>query len=143
MMIKKNTFWLSAAILFQLLTAAAHSMSFFFSPEGADDTERQLILLMKTYRTDAGAGFAPSTQDIFTAFSACFALLYLLGALINWYLLRRKTDAVTLKGIVNINMLVFGICFAVMANFTFLPPIILTGLVFMCLVISRLTFSKS
>ncbi|HUM46152.1 MAG TPA: hypothetical protein PLD84_04435 [Chitinophagales bacterium] len=142
-MLKRSSFWLKGAILFQALTTAAHSLSFFFTPEGTNDTERQLIELMKTYKTDMGGGFAPSTQDIFTSFSACFALLYALGALMNGYLLRRKIDDITLKGIVNINLVVFGICFVVMASFTFLPPIVLTGMVFLCLVICRLTFSKT
>lgn len=142
-MIKKYAFWIKGAILFQVITALAHSASFFFTPVGANDTERQLIALMQTYKTDMGAGFTPSTQDILTAFSACFALLYLLGALMNWHLLRMKTAPDILNGVIIINLLVFGICFAVMAYFTFLPPIILTGLVFLCLLISRITLPKS
>ena len=90
-----------------------------------------------------GAGFSPSTMNIMTAFSACFALLYLMGALVNSYLLRRKTDMETMKGIVTINLVVFGVCFMVMALNTFLPPIVMTGLVFLSLIVSRLTFSKT
>lgn len=142
-MVKNYSFWIKAAILFQALTSLAHSMSFFFTPVGENDTERQLIALMQSYQSDMGAGFAPSTQDILTAFSACFLLLYLLGALINWQLLRVKADLITWKGIIHINLFVYGICFGVMACFTFLPPVILTGLVFLCLLIARFTFPKS
>lgn len=142
-MLKNYYFWIKAVILLQTLTFLAHSMSFFFTPVGENDTERQLIELMQSYHSDMGAGFVPTTQDILTAFSACFVLLYLLGALINWQLLRVKADLITWKGIIHINLFVYGISFGVMAFFTFLPPIILTGLVFLCLLIARFTFPKS
>ncbi len=142
-MLKQYSFWLKTAIILQVITAAAHSMSFFFTPEGTTDQERLLIDLMQNYHTDMGAGFSPSTMNIMTAFSACFTLLYLFGALVNGYLLRRKTDKQTMKGMVTINLIVFGVCFIVMALNTFLPPIIFTGMVFLCLICSRLTFSKS
>lgn len=142
-MLKKYSFWIKSAIFSQVLTALAHSMSFFFTPVGANDTERQLMELMQSYKSDMGAGFAPSTQDILTAFSACFLLLYLLGALINWQLIRVKADLITWKGIININLFVFGISFAVMVCFTFLPPVIVTGLVFLCLLMARFTIPKS
>ena len=48
-----------------------------------------------------------------------------------------------MKGIILINVLVFGACFAVMAIFTFLPPIILTGLIFVSLVLSYLFVHSS
>ena len=41
-----------------------------------------------------------------------------------------------MKGVVGIHVLVFGICFAVMAVFTFLPPIVLTGLIFLSLLLA-------
>lgn len=142
-MLKQYSFWLKTSIILQVITAAAHSMSFFFTPEGSTHQERLLIDLMQNYRTDMGAGFSPSTMNIMTAFSACFALLYLMGALVNGYLLRRKTDIVTMKGIITINLVVFGVCFMVMALNTFLPPIVMTGMVFLSLIVSRLTFSKT
>lgn len=142
-MLKKHTFWLKATIVFQLVSAAAHSLSFFVTPVPANETERQLLELMNNYKSDMGGGFSPSTQDLFTALSACFPLLYVLGASINWYLLRRKVDIITLKGVVSINIVVFGVSFVLMAMLTFLPPITLTGLVFLCLIISRLTFPKA
>lgn len=142
-MLKQYSFWLKTSIILQVITAAAHSMSFFFTPEGSTHQERLLIDLMQNYRTDMGAGFSPSTMNIMTAFSACFALLYLMGALVNGYLLRRKTDIETMKGIITINLVVFGVCFMVMALNTFLPPIVMTGMVFLSLIVSRLTVSKT
>ena len=135
-MLKRFTFWLWVAVVFQLLTAAIHSVSFFVTPVAGNDTERQLIELMANYRLDMGAGIHRSMQQLFTALSACFPLLCLLGALNNIYVLRKRVDADLVKGLLAIQVVVFGICFGVMAVLTFLPPIILTGLVFVTLSIS-------
>jgi hypothetical protein len=132
-MFKRYTFWLWLAVFFQLLTAVAHSLSLFITPLPANDTERQLFDLMTNYRPNMGAGIHRSMGELFKALSSCFSLLCLLGGLINIYLLRKRVDAGVIKGLVGIQLLVFGICFGIMAVFTFLPPTILTGLVVFCL----------
>ena len=139
---KNYTLWLKLAFVFQWLTAAIHSLSFLATPKPANETERQLLDLMDNYRADMGAGFSPSTHEIMTALSACFTLVCLLGGLVNWYLWRKKVGPDIMKGILNINLIVFGICFAVMALLTFLPPIVLTGFIFVFLVIARLTMPR-
>jgi len=128
-MFKRYTLWLWIAIVFMLLNATIHSITLFISPAPQNETERQLVQLMTTYRNDFGAGFHPTTQNLFTALSSCFSLLCLLGALMIIYLLKKRVGAEVMRGVVLINLLVFGICFVVMAVFTFLPPIILTGLI--------------
>jgi hypothetical protein len=138
-MLKRYTFWLWAAVVFQLLTAAVHSISLFVGLEPANETERQLITLMTTYKLDAGGGFQPTFSNLFTALSSCFSFVCLLGGLINFYLLSKKADAGLVKGITGINVLVFGAIFVVIAVFTFLPPIICTGLIFACLVLAFAT----
>jgi hypothetical protein len=135
-MLKRYTFWLWTAVVFQLLTALFHSISLFVTPEAQSETERQLISLMNTYRIDAGGGFHPTIGNLFTALSSCFSLLCLLGGLTNILLLKKKASPDILKGSVGTHVVVFGACFAMMAFFTFLPPIILTGLIFVSLVIS-------
>jgi len=132
-MLKRFTFWLWLAIVFQLLNALGHSLSFLISPVPANETERQLIELMNNYRMDMGAGIHRSMQQLFTALSACFPLLFLLGGLNNIYCLKKKVDTGLLRGFLAIQIIVFGICFGVMAVFTFMPPIVLSGLVFFAL----------
>ena len=141
-MLKRHTFWIKTATVLQLLTAAMHSLSFFNEPVAANDTEKQLVDLMSNYRMDLGAGFHPTMLDLFNSMSACYVLLLVFGAVVNWFLLRQKVDAGTLKGLVVIEMAVFGACFAVMAMLTFLPPIVLTGLVFTSLFAARMAFPK-
>lgn len=121
-----------------MITAVVHSISLFVDPVPQNETERQLIELMTTYRNDMG-GFQPTTADLMTALSSCFSLLCLLGGLTLWYVARQNIGPATLKGIVRIHLVVFGICFMMMSLFTFLPPIILTGLAFFSLVMVSMT----
>ena len=78
-MLKRYNFWLWVVVVFQLLTALAHSLSFIVTPVPLNDTEKQLLDLMTNYRLDMGAGFHRSTNNLFMALSACFPLLYLFG----------------------------------------------------------------
>lgn len=66
-MLKRYTFWLWAAVIFQLLTAVLHSLSLFVRPEPANETERQLLMLQTTCKMDAGGGFQPTFSNLFTA----------------------------------------------------------------------------
>ena len=93
---------------------------------------------MATYRNDFGAGFHPTPANLFTALSSCFSLLCLLGGLLNAYLIKKRVGAEIMRGVIAIDLLVFGICFIVMAVFTFLPPIVLTGLIALFLTIALL-----
>jgi hypothetical protein len=141
-MLKRYTFWLTAAIIFQLLTAAFHAISLFVNPEPANDTERQLQTFMTTYKLDAGAGFHPTFSNLFTALSSCFTFLCLFAALSNGYLLWKHTEPSVMKGIIGINVVIFGAVFAMMAFFTFLPPIICTGLIFVNLLAAFIVIPK-
>jgi len=134
-MLKNYRTWFWLAVVFQLLNAALHSVSLFVALEPANETERRLIELLNTYHFEMGAGFNPTMSNLFTALSSCFTLLCAFAGAVNAFVLRR--DAVELmSGILLINIVIFGVCFGVMAVFTFLPPIILTGLIFTCLLVA-------
>lgn len=128
-MLKRYTFWFTAAILFQGLTGFFHSLSLFVTPIADNDTERQLLELLTTYKIEAGAGFAPTYYNLMTALSSCFTFLCLFAALVNGYLLFKHTETAVMRGIVAINLGTFAFVFVVMAYFTFLPPILFTGLI--------------
>jgi hypothetical protein len=129
-MLKKFSFWIWGAIITQLLTAAFHSLSFFISPEPQNETEKQLYDLVNNYKPDAGMGFHPSFSNLFTGLSACFTLIYLFAALINWYFKRKNITGNLWKGFLLIETIIFGILFIIMAVFTFPAPVICTGIVF-------------
>ncbi len=131
--------WIRVTAILQIITACVHGMSFLQQPVPANETERMLQELMSTYRPDLGPIFHPTTGDIFTALSACFSLLYLLAGMINLYLVQKHLSPHLWKGLVSINLLVFGGAFLVMLLLTFLPPIILTGMVFISLSLAYAT----
>ncbi len=131
-------FFKTASVL-QLLTSVIHSVSLFANPQPANDTEQQLNNLMNNYKMEAGAGFTPTFADLFTSMSACFSMLLFFAGVINLYVLRNSSEAHIIKGILNINLVVFAVVFALMLVFTFLPPIICTGLIFAALVGAKTT----
>jgi ABC-type cobalt transport system substrate-binding protein len=139
---KKYTFWIKTAAVFMLLNAFIHSITLFveFAPE--DATGKQLVDLLTNYHPDLGPIFHPSFGNLLTALSSCFSLLCLLGGLLLFYLAKKIPDTGIWKGILNINLIVFGVCFAVMLVFTFLVPVAFSGLIFLSLVAARLTVPK-
>ena len=141
-MLKRYTFWLWIAIAFLLLNTVIHSITLFIQPAPQNEIERQLIHLMTTYHNDFGAGFHPTPQNLFTALSSCFSLLCLLGALMNAYLVRKRVSTEIMRGVLAIDLLVFGICFVVVAIFTFLLPIIMTGLIVVFLTLAFITLLR-
>src|SRR4026209_2832923 len=102
-MVKRYTFWFTAAAIFQLLTGLVHSASLFISPEPENETARQMYNLLTTYRMDMGAGFYPTFSNLFTALSSCFTFLCLFAALTNGYWLFKQTEPNVMKGIIGIN----------------------------------------
>ena len=138
MPMRKQT-WLWTAAILQLLTAAVHSLSFFAKEVPDNDTEKQLHELITTYKKDLGFGFAPTFHDFFLALSASFALLYLFGGLLSIYFIRKKISIDLLKGFLNISIIVYAINFITTACFTFIFPIVFTGLVFIALLPARFT----
>lgn len=141
-MLKRYTFWLAAAVLFQFITAILHSLSLFINVPPSNDTEAQLQTLITTYHMNAGAGFSPTYSDLFTALSSCFTFLCLFAGLTNGYLLLKHAEPSLMKGILAINVAIFGVVFLVMAVFTFLPPIVCTGVIFINLLAAYLVVPK-
>ena len=135
-MFKRYTFWVWLAVVFQLVNALGHSLSFFITQVPTNETERQLLELMGNYQLDMGAGFHRTTHQLFTALSACFPLFYLLGALNNIYCLKTRVEPRVLRALLMIQVIVFRIAFGVIVVFAFLPPIVLSGLVFLSLSIA-------
>lgn len=142
-MLKSYRFWLWTAAVLLLLTALIHASTLFIEPTAQNETERQLLALLVGYKQDFGAGFHRSMKEIFIALSACFSLVCLLGGLTLAYLARAKSDVRELRGVVGIHVLVFGLCFGVMAVFAFLPPIVLTGLIFFSLLLAYFLFPRA
>ena len=134
--------WLRTAAIMQFIAAAIHATSFFIQLPPANDTEKQLFSLMDTYKFDLGGGFHRTMGELTLALSVSFCFMCILGGLLNWYLIRKKTGPEIMKGVITINLVVFGIYFGVVAIFTFLLPIISIGLIILFLILSLLTIRK-
>jgi hypothetical protein len=132
----KSKVWLKSTAALQLITGGIHAISLFSKLQPTNDTEKQLVELMDGYKMQMGAGFEPTMADFFLALSSCFTLLYLFGGAINFYLLKHDLSDAAWKGLVLTQVVFFGVSFILMSSLTFLPPIVLTGLVFALLIIS-------
>jgi NO-binding membrane sensor protein with MHYT domain len=131
---RRFSFFITAAAIVQLLTAVFHSLSFFVKPEAKNDTEKQLIELSTHYHPDAGMGFHPSLRELFTGLSICFTLICLFAALLNLFFKKKNLAVPLWRGFLLIQTVIFAMLFTAMAVFTFLPPIVCTGLIFiLCL----------
>lgn len=135
--------WLKTAAVFQFITAAFHAVTLFVSPPPNNETEKQLYNLMSTYQFDFGAGFHRSMNELTLALSACLSLLCIFAGLINFYLMRKKVDAGIMKGVININLVIFGIFFVLTVIFTFLIPIIQIGLILLFLILAGLVVRRN
>lgn len=143
---KNYTTWLKAASISQFIFAVIHTLTLFITPPQnnvANETEKQLLKLMDTYQFDFGAGIHRTMNELTFVFSTSLSLLLILSGLINWFLLRKRTDSEVMKGIININLIVFGICFVVVAMYAFHFPIVLSGIIFIFLILARISLRNS
>jgi hypothetical protein len=143
MHMKNYSTWLKTTAIFQFIAAAIHASSLFISLSPNNETEKQLFALMDTYKFDLGAGFHRTMGELTFVFSACLCLLCLFGGLLNWYLLRKKVNLEIMKGVILINLIVFGILFCLTVIFTFLLPIIQIGLIVLFLFFSIFTITRA
>jgi len=127
---KRFSFFIWSLIIFQLLTAVIHSISFFITPVGTNPTETQLINLISTYKMDMGNGIFRTYSEIVVSLSICFTLICLFGGLLNWFLKRNQITSKVWKGVLLIECIVFGILFLVVLLYAFVPPMVCIGLIF-------------
>lgn len=135
--------WLKTAAIFQLITAAMHTATLFVNQPPKNDTEKQLFELMNSYKFDFGAGFHRTMNELTLALSSSLSLLCLFASLTLLFLMKKRVDTAIMKGIVNLNLIVFGTFFIITLSFTFLVPITQFGLVLLFLILSRITIAKT
>lgn len=131
--------WIRVSAFLQIVTGCIHALGLLRDRAPQNETERTLKELMSTYRPDLGPFFHPSMHDILLALSSCFSFLYIFAGVMNLYLLPRGLSAQVWKGLVSINLLIFGAAFLVMLLLTFLTPVVCTGLVFITLCLAYAT----
>jgi hypothetical protein len=128
-MLSNFSFWIWGTIITQLLTAFFHSLSFISPAKPRNDMEKQLVEIITKYKLDMGAGIKRSFYSLFIGVSSCFTVIYIMGAALNWYFVKKGVSADIWKGLLLIQLIAYSIVFILQVRFTFLPPIIVTGLV--------------
>lgn len=134
---------INASIIFLILTGLLHSISFIVKQAPSNETEKQMMDLMQNYQMDMGNGFVRSFFQIFLSMSISFALLFLFGGMLLYYLKRSRISNQMMTGVLNIYLFFFGVVYLVMWKFTFLPPIICVTLVMISLLISRISVKEN
>ncbi len=132
-MFRKFSFWIWGTIIFQWFTAALHSTAVFIAPkpEITDEKEKLLVDLAANFKKDYGAGFVRSYDDFVFAVSLSFTIFFLFSGFVNWWLNKKKISGEVWRGLLLIQVITFGIVFITMLLFTFLPPIVCTGFIFL------------
>jgi hypothetical protein len=103
--------------------------------EGADETQRQLLALMRSYEQDLGAGFVRSTMDLMAGFSLTFSILSLGIGLLDLTVLRHSAGwTPLLRGVATVNAGVFGVMSAMALRYWFTAPLFFLALAFLCFV---------
>jgi hypothetical protein len=136
--------WLKISSILMILTGLIHSISLFESYIPVNETEIMLLNLADNYKFDMGNGIVNTYNDHLIAFSICFTIFLLSSGLTLFYLTSKISDLKVLLGATWIYLTAFMGCFISMFLFTFLPPIICAGAIFLalCVSISLLLLSK-
>ena len=136
---KKFSIALWATIVFQLLTAVFHSISFIIKPVASNATEEQMLRLMDTYKMNMGNGIFRTFSELVITLSVNLSLLCLMAGLVNWFLKRKQVAGVIWKGVLLIQCFIFGILLIIVLLFGFLLPLVCVGLIFISCIAARLT----
>lgn len=108
--------------------------------QGQDDTHRQLLFLMHSYKRDLGLGFVRSTSDILAGFSLTFSTLSLGLGLLGFTMLRHATVT---PGLLRQAAIVYagtyGIMTAVGLRYFFPAPLTFLAGTFLCFTIAVAT----
>lgn len=118
-----------------IATGLVHLLGHYsmMSAAGQNETERQMLSLMRDYRQDLGLGFVRSMFDIVAGFSLTFSILPL-GMGITGLLLGRQDErapglvrqaAITYAGI-------YGIMTAIAFRYWFPVPLVCLAMAFLC-----------
>ena len=106
-----------------------HSLSLFITQTGENEPAPD-VKPDDDLQDGLGSRVSSDVSKSLYSLSSSFTFLCIFAALINGYLLWKHTEPSVMKGIIGINVVIFGAMLAMIAYFTFLLPIICVGLIF-------------
>lgn len=129
----------TAGCIVLIATGLVHLLGHYamVTGEGSDETQRQLLSLMRGYRRDLGLGFVRSTFDILAGFSLTFSTLPF-GMGVLGLLLRRHAAAA--PGLLRQASIVYagtyGVMTAIAVRYWFPAPLVFVAAAFLCFVLA-------
>jgi len=126
--ISSSSFWHAVGAWLQLLTAMIHGTSLFAESTPANETEKQMLALVRDYKMDMGAGFFRSFDDLFLSISAFMTLSLFFAAAINFAAIR-STDQNMRRNIILANLVYSATAANVFYLWAFLPPFVCLSLI--------------
>ena len=130
----RRIFRIGAGLL--LLTGLVHSISFFLSRAPANETEKQLELLMDGYRMNL-LGSMRTTSEVMRGFSITFMLSILAIAVLDFAVSGER--AALLKRVALVNSVFLAAMLAVALRYFFIVPISFLAVSFLPFAIVALT----
>ncbi len=100
--------------------------------EGQDETHRQMLSLMRTYKRDLGLGFVRTTFDILAGFSLTFSVTSLGLGTLGVVMLRSGAAPGLLRRAAIVYALTYGLLTAVAFSYFFSAPLAFLGATFLC-----------
>jgi hypothetical protein len=125
----------AAGSIVLIATGLVHLLGHYalVTSEGQDETERQLLGLMRGYRSDMGLGFVRSTMDILAGFSLTFSVLPIGWGLLGLVVLRHADRSPgLLSRTATVSAGIFGIMTAVAFRYWFPAPLVFLAAAFLC-----------
>lgn len=142
-MLKKYATWLYFAAAIQTVLGTIQFFFLFKKPVPLSDAEERLFAMMATVPVDPGGGVNRTFDQLHLAAEACLVILCLYSAVTSVFLVWKKIDVAVMRGVIGIKTIVFGVLFVVMACLTFMPLIVLTGLIFVLTLIAFFTCTRA
>ena len=110
-----------------VITGILHLSTLLAPVTPKNETEEQLLSLMREYKFDLGGGIERSIHEIMTGLSAGFGIFIVFAGVLNLFLFGRGSFFQN-RNIVIANIFLWTILLVIVWIFFFWPPMILTSL---------------
>jgi hypothetical protein len=124
----------------QILVAIGHLVGHFTIPRPANETEKQLVLMMSSYQKEV-AGGKMSILEAYDGLNVSYALFFLFAGNTNLIVLRKQKSL--LKPMSLLNAAAMGVGGVIAAVYFFWIPIVYFGICLVLFVTSSILLAKS
>jgi len=141
-MLKNYVFWFKTGAWMSLITGLVHSLNFLSKPLPQNDEERQLIELLENYQFLLPGGFERSTSELMLFFNLNMTFFLvtwaILGLMLGYWLMPTKKD----RQIIGVSAAIWTAYLIPTYLLTFLIPLVLVALTWLCFLAGWITYRK-